>query len=185
MKKNAVIILAVIAISVATVKTGYAFYGKQISNNQTNETSLSNYGENFETSLGNYGESSGQSTAQTDFYQQENIPELPSGPLDSGKDYPAVKNGDITFTASGQADGSNTEGNCCGSGSVNMLDENGNLKDRDTFSKELDEALQNGEITEEDKEFYLYMYEQCAVAFGAGGTQSGSAYGGGNFPGCH
>ncbi len=182
MKKNLVIIIAVIAVSVATVKTGYAFYGKQISNNQTNENQVTNNGGSYQGGV-----------AQTDFYARENIPELASETPDPSQADRSAAVNDPTLAASGQADDSFDQGNCCGSGSVDMLDENGNLKDLETFSKELDEAVQNGELTEDDKEYYLYMYDQCAVVFGAGssdsssvgGTQGGAGGSNGSFPSCH
>ncbi len=155
MKKNAIIIIAVIAVSIATVKTGYAFYGRQIEDNQTKETQLTN-------ERGN----SDQGTAETDFYETENIPEPASKDLSPEETAPLTK-ADPTPAASGQADDSFTEENCCGSGSVNMIDGNGNLKERETFIKELDEAVKNQDITKEEKEYYLYMYDQCAAAFGA------------------
>jgi hypothetical protein len=176
MKKNAVIILAVIAISVASVKTGYAFYGKQISNNNVNvpQVTTTNSGGNTKTGI-----------TKTEFLQEANISEEDTQAPTSTRQSPAL---DPTLAASGQADDSLSQGNCCGNSSVNMLDENGNLKDRDSFKKELDEAVKNGEITAEDKEYYLNMYDQCAVIFGSGSdnAQSGAANGAsGGFPSCH
>lgn len=177
MKRNAIIMLAVIAVSVASVKTGYAFYEKQISNNQTSETqSADNGGDTGQNLL-------------TDFYQQEDIPELETKAVET-KTYSPETSDNKVFEAPGQADDSYVGGSCCGSDSVSMLDENGNLKDKDTFLEELEDAVQNGEITEEDREFYLYMYEECAVAFGAdsadNSTAESSADGStGLYPPCH
>ena len=172
MKKNAVIILAVIAISVASVKTGYAFYGKQISNNEANVTQVTSNESNTK-----------EGSAQTTFLETENIPEETNETAD-----PIFDSGDPTLAASGQADDSLNSANCCGSGSVSMLDDNGNLKDRETFEKELDDAVANGDITEEDAEYYSFMYEQCAQAFGADSSDSSypaSGNSNGNFPSCH
>ncbi|GEM_PF-6244656 len=185
MKKNAVIIITVIAISVATVKTGYAFYEKQITDNQTNENQLTNDGGEF-----------WQETDRIDFYETKNTPELESEVTETDNTG-QISAADPALIESGQADDSYAEEGCCGGDSVNMIDDNGNLKDRETFAKELDEAVQNGDITEEDKEYYLYMYDQCAVIFGAdsagnnsgtegNGTQGGAANGNyGYFPSCH
>ncbi|WFR59792.1 hypothetical protein QA584_12120 [Anaerocolumna sp. AGMB13025] len=177
MKKNAVIILAVIAISVASVKTGYAFYGKQISNNNVNVPQVTTT-----NSLGN----TKTGITKTEFLQGSNIQEEDTQDRTSITRQSSAL--DPTLAASGQADDSLSQGSCCGSGSVNMLDENGNLIDRDSFTKELEDAVKNGEITEDDKEYYLNMYDQCAVIFGTGSdsTQSGASSGGnGGFPSCH
>ncbi len=168
MKRNAIIMLAVIAVSVASVKTGYAFYEKQISNNQTSGTQLSDNG-------GDTGQN-----LQTDFFQQEDIPELETQALETKTYSPETSDNEI-FEAPGQADDSYIGGSCCGSDSVSMLDENGNLKDKAAFIEELEEAVENGEITEEDRKFYLYMYEECAVAFGAVSADSST----GVYPSCH
>ncbi len=176
MKKNAIIILAVIAVSVASVKTGYAFYEKQTSNNQTSETQTADKGGDTVKNL------------SADFFQQEDIPELETKAVET-KIYSQETSDNGVFEAPGQADDSYAGGSCCGSDSVSMLDENGNLKDKETFLEELEDAVQNGEITEEDKEFYLYMYDECAVAFGAnsgdGGTASPADESSEVYPSCH
>ena len=177
MKKNAIIMLVVIVFSIASVKTGYAFYEKQISNNQMSETQLADNG-------GDTGQN-----LLTDFIQQKDIPELETKAVETKTYSPETSDNEI-FEASGQADDSYVGGSCCGSDTVSMLDENGNLKDKDTFIEELEDAVQNDEITEEDREFYLYMYEECAVAFGADpaerGTADSSADGStGLYPPCH
>ncbi|WMJ87858.1 hypothetical protein [Anaerocolumna sp. MB42-C2] len=171
MRKNAVIILAVIAISVASVKTGYAFYGKQISNNQTNVTKVT-------SNTGN----SKEGAAQTTYFKTGNTLDKTNETTDSTYD-----SSDPTLAASGQADNSINSANCCGSGSISMLDDNGNLIDRKTFEKELKDALNNGDITEDDVEYYSFMYEQCAKVFGPDSSGAGnpSANNNGNFPSCH
>lgn len=77
----------------------------------------------------------------------------------------------------------NQTSNCCGNNYGSMLDENGNLKDRDAYEKELDGYVANGDITEEDEEYYLFMYDKCAAAFADSDTESDSE--GLNYPSCH
>ncbi len=170
MKKNIVIIFTVIAISVATVKTGYAFYGKQISNNQTSETQVTNSG----------GDSQ-QGIIQTDFSESVKTSDRTAQDWDqTTQDWDQTTQDwdqtaqvwDQTSEDADQTDNSLNGGNCCGSGPVNMIDDNGNLKDIDTFTKELDEAVLNGDITEDDKEYYLFMYGKCADAFGVSASDS-------------
>ncbi|QHQ62593.1 hypothetical protein Ana3638_18910 [Anaerocolumna sedimenticola] len=172
MKKNAVIILAVIAISVASVKTGYAFYGKQISNTKTNVTQVTSNTDNVR-----------EGVSQTAFLETDNTQNETNETTDQ-----ILDSNDPTLAASGQADDSLNSANCCGSGSISMIDENGNLKDRETFEKELKDAVANGDITEDDAEYYSFMYGQCAQAFGAGASDSGNPStnnNNGNFPSCH
>jgi hypothetical protein len=164
--------LAVIAVSIASVKMGYAFYERQILNNQKSEFQIANNG----VDTGQY--------LLTDFFQQEDIPELETKLVET-KAYSPETSENESFEAPGQADDSYVGGSCCGSDSVSMLDENGNLKDKDTFLEELEDAVQNGELTEEDREFYLYMYEECAVAFGSSTADSSADGSTGLYPPCH
>lgn len=78
---------------------------------------------------------------------------------------------------------SSQTGNCCNSSFGSMLDDNGNLKDRAAFEKELDGYIASGDITEEDKEYYLFMYDKCAAAYADSDTKASSESG--NFPSCH
>lgn len=42
-----------------------------------------------------------------------------------------------------------------------MMDQNGNLVGEKDFTTKLDKAIQDGTITEKDKDFYQNMYKNC------------------------
>lgn len=48
-----------------------------------------------------------------------------------------------------------------------MMDENGSLLGLEDFTKKLDEAVKDGTVKAEDKEYYLDMYERCARGWGS------------------
>jgi hypothetical protein len=147
--KKILITFAVIGLTLATVKTGYAFYEKQNNLTEKNETLNAR-----------------EIVVNT---EEENIVETKTSYV--------AENTAEDSTAANQAS------NCCGSSYGSMLDENGNFKDRDTYEKELDEYVASGELTEEDKEYYLFLYDKCAGAYANSDTESGSEDF--NTPSCH
>ncbi len=62
------------------------------------------------------------------------------------------------FTPSGYGYG------CCaqGTGYGLMRDEDGNFFDREVFEAKLDSLIEAGEISEDDRDYYVEMYEWCA-----------------------
>lgn len=62
-----------------------------------------------------------------------------------------------------EADTSTTTSmNCFGNSEVNMFDEKGAIKDRATFEQELNQSVENGDITDEQKQNYLTAFDQCS-----------------------
>jgi hypothetical protein len=137
MKKNTILITLAIAITLTAAKTGYAYYEKMNSENVTK-------------------------VEQTT--QEAQVSKVTT---DSGIQTAIVKTV-ITETA-GVADSSedsaNNSYNGCNYGFGNMFDENGNLKERAVYEQELDEYITQGKISEDDKEYYLSLYDTCASNF--------------------
>jgi hypothetical protein len=69
-----------------------------------------------------------------------------------------------------------------------FMDENGAFIDRDEYLKDLEEQLEEGQITEEEKEdltqLYDRMKEYCTQS-GAAGSSGGAQPGSGGPRGCH
>lgn len=142
MKMKITLIIGAAVIGLTMLKTGYAFYEYQSKKYENEKTKIETA---TKVVLNEYASSSigGKITvlaAQTE----------PGNEVGSSED---------TQLETGSEDDENF--NCCQSGSVNMYDENGKLKDKGQFKQELEQALEEGSITEEDQEFFLYMYEQC------------------------
>jgi hypothetical protein len=148
MNNKILVAIAIMAITLATAKTGYAFYEKQ--NNQI-----------------------------------ENVENIKVNQIAVNKDNQNIVQTETSYVEENSADStvSGQTSNCCGGSFGSMLDENGNLKDRDTFEKELDGSVASGDITEEDKEYYLFMYDKCAAAYAK--SDSGADNEGSSTPSCH
>ena len=54
---------------------------------------------------------------------------------------------------------------CCASVTVNMFNENGNIKNREQFEEELNGYYESGKINLEDLEYYLFMYNKSAETY--------------------
>jgi hypothetical protein len=143
MRKKAAFLLAAIAVTLLTVKSGYAYYenvtpkenNEFVSVNQTNENGTK------------------------------------------------VKAATIPTTTSTESNKITNNFSGCGNGYGSMLDENGNFKDRDTYEQELNGYIDEGLITEEDKENYLSLYDLCASQY-YGNSDSDETYSE-SFPSCH
>lgn len=144
MKKKVLVIIAATAIIITTFKTGYAYYESQTKalakqNLITNLDYVSK--QNQETTRVAPEETIVDVSNDTDYSDQYEISDIPSE-----DNY--VEEGPIG-------------GGCCGSGAYSMLDENGNFKTPEVFENELEEGLKNGELTNEDKEYLLDVYNEC------------------------
>ncbi|MDF2589650.1 MAG: hypothetical protein K0S41_3491 [Anaerocolumna sp.] len=145
MKKKVVFLFAAIAVTLLTVKSGYAYY-ENVSQKENNKI----------VSVNQTNEQGTKVAAAT-------IP---------------------VETATNTEENANTNSFIgCGSGYGSMIDENGNFKDRDTYEQELNGYIDEGLITEEDKENYLSLYDLCASQYfsESDSEESNNA----SFPSCH
>jgi hypothetical protein len=137
MKKKAIIITLAIAITLTVAKTGYAYYEKINSENVTKEEQTTQ-----EAQVSKVTRDSGLQTAIVKTVTTE------------------------TAAAPGSSeDSANNSYNGCNYGFGNMFDENGNLKERAVYEQELDEYIIQGKISEDDKEYYLSLYDTCVSNF--------------------
>lgn len=143
MKRKILVVIAAAAIIITTFKTGYAYYESQIKASAE---------QNFDTPAA---------------YSDNNVAEVTK---EIEEDIPVVLNNEINdLTQSDDSDASVYEstseeeffGGCCGSDAYSMLDENGNFKSPEVYEKELDEGIQNGELTQEDKDYFMEIYNEC------------------------
>ena len=177
MKMKIVSIIGAAVIVLTTLKAGYVFYEYQMEKFENEKTKIET---TTKVEVNEYASNSIRGKITVLAAQTEPINE--------------VSNSEDTQLENSFEDAENFD--CCQSGSVNMYDENGYLKDKEQFKQELEQALEEGSITEEDNEFFLYMYEQCQP-FLQGGisdweTETGGylsdyddLYQEGDYPSCH
>ncbi len=70
-------------------------------------------------------------------------------------------------------------GGCGGYGYSLMRDVDGNFLSQESFKANLDQAIADGYILEEDRQFYLNMFDYCVQngGFGRGGCGGGRGFG--------
>ena len=68
----------------------------------------------------------------------------------------------------------NSAYSCFGGGATGMMmDDNGNLLSQEAFEARLDSAVQDGQMTQEEKAYYLNMYERCTTGRNMGSRSRG------------
>lgn len=135
MKKKVFVIIAAGALIITTFGTGYAYYESQM-------TSTVDYVSNQEPKAA------------------KSIPEAVT--VDESSEINNLIQNEVSdVSAEDNSDEEEFFGGCCGSGAYSMLDENGNFKTPEVYEQELDEGIKNGELTVEDKEYLLDVYNEC------------------------
>lgn len=143
MKKKVFIILAAGAFIITTFKTGYAYY-----ESQTKALAKQNLTASVEYESNKEPEAANAISEEVTEDESSGIYNLTK--KDNSEVYTEDNYGEEEFI-----------GGCCGSGDYSMLDENGNLKTPEVYEQELDEGIKSGELTKEDKEYFLDIYNEC------------------------
>ncbi len=162
MKKKVLVIIAAAALIVTAFKTGYPYY-----ESQTKALAKQNSTTKLE-----YVSNSYQETANTASEEPKQIsPEEPTVDVSTNTEIPDQYDVNNIPEEDNYEDGP-VSGGCCGSGPYSMLDENGNFKTPEVFEKELEEGVKNGELTSEDKEYLLDVYNECYGFYSNNSQQS-------------
>ncbi|MDF2608534.1 MAG: hypothetical protein K0R92_8 [Lachnospiraceae bacterium] len=142
MKKKTMILTLAIAMTLTIAKTGYAYYEKVINESETKK-------EQTTQAVRLYN-------VNTEAVTLPAIATTEASENDSAETFNTPENSGDTTTSSY---------NCCTLEFGNMFDENGKLKERAVYEQELDEYIAQGKISEDDKAYYLSLYDTCVSNF--------------------
>lgn len=162
MKKKILVVIAAAAIIITTFKSGYAYY-----ENQTKGLAEHNLSAQSPVGVAAYVDNKSETVTQ-DITQEENQ-EVYTYDFDEDSEADVYNEDSEAYTYDEDSDGYTYNdngdeaffGGCCGSGAYSMLDENGNFKTPEIYEKELDEGVETGDLTEEDKEYFMEIFNQC------------------------